>query len=342
MILNVHAGHNPSGKIGCGAVGIIEESVENRKVKDLVIAKLRALGHTVYDCTVDNGSSQNDVLSKIVKKCNEHKVDLDVSIHFNSGRNDYAGDGSIGGTEVRIYTGGGADTYAKRICEEIAGLGFRNRGVKQTKTLYVLKETKATALLVECCFVDDRDDVKLYNAEKMASAIVKGITGQVASSKPAQTTQAMPQAQPTQQATTSKTYYPRYTGNSGSIVDALKAVGIDSSFTSRNKIASMNGISGYAGNASQNATLLSLLKEGKLVKGTTTVQATSKPSVNYYPRYTGGSASLVDALKAVGIDSSFGTRSKIAKANGISAYSGTAGQNSTILSLLKQGKLVKA
>lgn len=44
----------------------------------------------------------------------------------------------------------------------------------------MLKHTKAPALLIECCFVDDPDDVAIYNADRMAAAIVAGITGQAA------------------------------------------------------------------------------------------------------------------------------------------------------------------
>jgi N-acetylmuramoyl-L-alanine amidase len=33
-------------------------------------------------------------------------------------------------------------------------------------------------MLIECCFVDDADDAKLYDAYSMASAIVYGLTGQ--------------------------------------------------------------------------------------------------------------------------------------------------------------------
>ena len=33
-------------------------------------------------------------------------------------------------------------------------------------------------MLIECCFVDDKDDVQLYDCQKMAEAIVYGITGQ--------------------------------------------------------------------------------------------------------------------------------------------------------------------
>lgn len=41
MKINVHAGHNPDGKIACGAVGLIQESTEARKVKKEVIKLLR-------------------------------------------------------------------------------------------------------------------------------------------------------------------------------------------------------------------------------------------------------------------------------------------------------------
>lgn len=172
MIINVHAGHNPAGKIASGAAGILNESVENRIVKDLVIGKLQSLGHTVYDCTCDNGKSSSDVLQQIVKKCNAHAVDLDVSIHFNAG-------GGYG-VEVLIYdkSANSPVDIATNIAKSISGLGFKNRGVKVRPDLYVLKHTRAAALLIECCFVDSQSDASLYNPEEMATAIVKGITGQ--------------------------------------------------------------------------------------------------------------------------------------------------------------------
>lgn len=179
MIINVHAGHNPDGKVACGAVGLIKESTEARKVKDEVIRQLRQLGHTVYDCTCENGTSQSDVLKKIVSKCNAHATDLDISIHFNAGANDKKGNGITTGTEVFVYSpASAAKYYAEKVCQAIANLGFRNRGVKYSAGLYVLKKTKAPAMLIECCFVDDADDVGLYSVHSMASAIVRGITGQ--------------------------------------------------------------------------------------------------------------------------------------------------------------------
>ena len=172
---NVHAGHCPQGKGASGAVGILQESVEDRAVKNEVIRLLRAEGHTVYDCTCDENTTKQGCLNKIVAKCNQHSVDLDISLHLNSGRNDYGGDGSTGGVEVWNYDTG-TQEISDRICEAIATeLGIHNRRTKYDKDLFVLANTKSKALLVECCFVDDADDAKVWDAKRCAEAIAEGI-----------------------------------------------------------------------------------------------------------------------------------------------------------------------
>lgn len=259
MVINVHAGHNPDGKIGSGAVGLIKESTEARYIKDLVISKLRALGHTVYDCTVNDGVSQSNVLYRIVELCNAHKVDIDISIHFNSGAKDLQGNGKSCGTETWIYSDKSkSKQYAEKITNEIAKLGFTNRGVKISKNLYVLKKTKNPCVLIECCFVDDKDDCTIYNREKMASAIVKGITGET-------TTKASPKVD-TPKINNSVSYFKKCDSKYKSFVDGLKSIGVNSSYTNRKKIALLNGISDYKGTESQNIKLLGLLKNGKLRK----------------------------------------------------------------------------
>lgn len=84
------------------------------------------------------------------------------------------------------------------------------------------------------------------------------------------------------------------------------------------------------------------------VKETSQTPSNSSPNgsnlnenTKYYKMYTGKSNSLVDALKSQKINSSFSYRRKIAKANGIKLYLGTANQNIKLLILLKHGKLVK-
>lgn len=176
MIINIHAGHNPDGKTACGAVGLIKESTEARNVKNEVKRLLKEHGHTVYDCTITDGTSQSDVLNKIIKKANAHKADLDISIHFNAGASETKGNGRTAGTEVLLYSGASrAKPYAERVLKQIASLGFKSRGIKYRTDLAVLRHTSSPAMLIECCFVDDKDDAVLYDCKAMAKAITEGI-----------------------------------------------------------------------------------------------------------------------------------------------------------------------
>lgn len=177
--VTVHGGHNPSGKIACGASDLLDESKEDRYITRKVIKLLKKNGIKAINCTVNNGRNQTDVLQKICAKCNAvSNADLHISIHLNSGRADKTGDRKVGGTEV-LLTENVSDKgdIAKRICNQMARLGFTNRGVKVNKGLYFLNHTKAPAILVEVCFVDDKDDYMLYTSDRdaVAKAIVKAV-----------------------------------------------------------------------------------------------------------------------------------------------------------------------
>lgn len=131
--------------------------------------------------------------------------------------------------------------------------------------------------------------------------------------------------------------FPQYTGGSGSIAAALDAVGADASYANRAKIAAANGISGYRGTAAQNTRMLAMLKQGVLVDPA----APKEDDSPFFPAYIGYSVSIVAALDAVGEESSFSFRARIAAANGVEDYSGTASQNNGLLALLKQGRLMR-
>lgn len=62
-------------------------------------------------------------------------------------------------------------------------------------------------------------------------------------------------------------YFPPCSNYNGvSIVDGLKSIGANSSYSYRGTIAIANGITGYKGTAAQNTQMLNLLKAGKLIK----------------------------------------------------------------------------
>lgn len=175
--ITVHAGHNKQGKVACGASDYIDESRQARIITRKVVRLLRANGLTVYNCTVNNGTSQNDVLKKIVAKCNSHKRQLDVAIHFNAAYHAKA-DGKTKGVEVYgVSESGVRGGVGNRICTNISKIGFTNRGFKARTNLYFLNKTTAPAILIEVCFVDDQDDARLYlkNKDAVAKAIVSAI-----------------------------------------------------------------------------------------------------------------------------------------------------------------------
>lgn len=85
-----------------------------------------------------------------------------------------------------------------------------------------------------------------------------------------------------------------------------------------------------------------VLDNGAKVKNTSTgTNATS----SYYPKYTGKSTMLDTVLKAVGVPAgyrgSWAKRKPLAVKNGIKSYTGTASQNTQLISLAKKGKLKK-
>lgn len=177
MRIGIDCGHTLSGEgTGSQGCGYREENL-TRELGKIVMEMLKKEGHTVYDCTVDKSSNNAQQLIDRVNKANKQPLDLFVSIHFNACVNDVKGDGRTTGTEVLLHSmSSKAKPYAERIVKKIANLGLKNRGVK-THNAYVLKHTKAPALLIETCFIDDRDDMNVYlkSPKKVAKAIVEGI-----------------------------------------------------------------------------------------------------------------------------------------------------------------------
>ncbi len=120
-----------------------------------------------------------------------------------------------------------------------------------------------------------------------------------------------------------------------SITKALSAQNYDTSLETLTKIANVNGIDNYTGTTAQNEQLVALMKEGKLVNPGIV------PLVAYFPACDASFESISAALESIGEDGSYEYRAKIATANGITGYSGTADQNIQMLDLLKSGKLLK-
>ncbi|MEO3706157.1 N-acetylmuramoyl-L-alanine amidase [Trichormus azollae] len=172
MKFGIDMGHNcPPDS---GAKGIKFEDNLTVEVSTKIIAKLKSLGHEAISCKPDRASSVSQSLGRRCNIANRNKVDIFVSIHFN------AFNGQANGTEVFAQSDA-SRKIAQPVLNEIVKLGFFNRGVKNGSHLYVIRNTNMPGILIECCFIDSAKDMQLYDGETMASAIVTGLTGKVAS-----------------------------------------------------------------------------------------------------------------------------------------------------------------
>ena len=168
MKFGIDMGHNcPPHDIG--ASGVRQEDVVIKEVGTRLIAKLGAAGHSVINCTPTSAVSLNDSLRKRANKANSNNVDIFVSIHFNAFNTKAMGAEVYGISQT-------SQAIAKSVLTEIVKLGFKNRGVKNTR-FSVLVNTSMPAILIECCFVDSQADMALFDAEKMAEAIKVGLIG---------------------------------------------------------------------------------------------------------------------------------------------------------------------
>lgn len=172
ILITIHAGHNPSGKIACGASDFLDESTASRELVKLVCKYFKKYKIQYKDITVRNGKSQQDILKKLVKRANKCDSELNVSIHFNSHKHSTR-DGKTTGTECWVHEShihkNGHDDIAQlgiSIAYNISTCGFRNRGCKTSNKLYFLNKTKSPSVLIETCFVSDQDDAEIYNANK--------------------------------------------------------------------------------------------------------------------------------------------------------------------------------
>lgn len=198
----------------------------------------------------------NLYLSERITQANKKRYNFVAEIHLNAG----------GGTGSEVYysvRSSAGKAIAAAVSKKIAlALNIKNRGAKTrvgsggSDYFGIIRQTSAEAILVECAFIDTADLEKLKTP---AGQRVCGIA----------IAQAIAAARnvKAKSATTTKVYYfnkvnVKYT----SIVDALKSLGYNSSFSYRKQIAAANGIKGYIGTAKQNTALLDLLKQGKLIK----------------------------------------------------------------------------
>ena len=174
MKILVMAGHSANGYKGSGAVGHLNESNETRRVAPKVVEYLKQLGVDATYVKLDKPTSSSYLYDQVKLANSKGKFDVMVQIHFNAGSSDP--NSNTTGTET-YYRSSNAKPYSDRVNKKLATL-FKDRGSRSDKpNLYWLKNTTSPAILIELCFVDDKDDAKVYNNnfDKICKLIAEGL-----------------------------------------------------------------------------------------------------------------------------------------------------------------------
>jgi len=185
MRVCISSGHS---KFVSGAVGVLNEVTEARRVVPRVASHLRSAGSTVTEFHDDVSRTQSANLGAIVAYHNRQNRDLDVSVHFNAFQRT---DGPRG-TEVLHRSN---QAMAARVSRAMATAGgFINRGAKLRNDLSFLNRTSKPAILLEVCFVDSQADANLYNRhfEDICRAIAESILDRAVTPSPSPEPQMRP------------------------------------------------------------------------------------------------------------------------------------------------------
>lgn len=135
----------------------MHENEFNRAVAKYLDLELKSCGfRTLMVAPTDEDTS----LNTRVQRANSSGGDLYVSIHANANTSQW---GNWGGTETYTYKFSGESYRIGKIIHKhlMKGTPMRDRGVKDGSHLYVVKNTKMPAVLVECAFMDNLAEAKL-------------------------------------------------------------------------------------------------------------------------------------------------------------------------------------
>ena len=135
---------------------------------------------------------------------NFKKYDYVFEIHFNAAAQDFKGDEKTTGTEILVHISEIGRKVETAIVNNIEALGFKNRCVKTRSDLQNMNVCKkrqgVSYALLETCFIDDLDDIKLYMSKK--DAVITAIANGIISGFNLGTVSTEKKAEPVQELTT--------------------------------------------------------------------------------------------------------------------------------------------
>lgn len=171
MKIIVDAGHGPNTSGKRSPDGRLREFHFNSAVAEEVKKRLLLDGHTI----IFSHQPDSDVpLAERIQLANRLQVDLFLSVHANASGSTF---NAANGIETFIHPN--ASPFAKKVAAAlqqalILSVKRRDRGVKRAD-FAVLRDTRMPAVLVECGFMTNREELALLQSDnyrkRCASAI---------------------------------------------------------------------------------------------------------------------------------------------------------------------------
>ena len=169
------AGHG-EGDPGACALGYKEADITRE-----IASKLKSALSNYATVDVFDTSKNMYKYLKSGKTFDFKKYDYVLELHLNACVNDTKGNGKTTGAEILVHSLEKGISVEESILNNIEKIGFRNRGVKRKTNLLNMNTCKkkqgVSYALIEVCFIDDLDDMTLYQAKKdeVVNAIAQGI-----------------------------------------------------------------------------------------------------------------------------------------------------------------------
>ena len=163
------------GGLDCGAVanGLREADIN----LNIALACKDVLKEHGVEVLLSRYTDENDPAEEEVKECNNYNPDIAIDIHTNAGGGD--------GFEVYHHSGGHNSKRLAELLEVEARTLNNSRGLKTKlnntgKDYYAfIRDTNPPAIIVECAFIDNKQDVKVIDTveeqKAFGVAYAKGI-----------------------------------------------------------------------------------------------------------------------------------------------------------------------
>lgn len=183
VVLDAGHGSSDSGKVGIN--GVLEKDINlsiSKKTKKYLEKKgIRVIMTRDKDESLAEGEKGNRKVQDMkarVKRINDTKPDLAVSIHQNSYHEE-----SIHGAQIFYYEHSESGEKDARILQEalLAVDPDNTRQVKANTTYYLLKRTEVPILIVECGFLSNQEEAEKLASEDYQKEIAKAIANGIES-----------------------------------------------------------------------------------------------------------------------------------------------------------------